>query len=96
MEGMSYGRHTDKTRVGNQAPPPFVCSPPFPPGFSPFYPFTSSSQAATQHTQNNSQPSLVTPVRSFRSPNNNVETTHLKVQLWRESKIPKSVAHLWL
>ncbi|KAF8081917.1 hypothetical protein N665_0856s0008 [Sinapis alba] len=84
MEG-SYGRYTDKTKVydikplrtlkpvfpnGNQAPPPFVCSPPFgpfPPGFSPFYPFTSSDH------NNNSQPSLVTPLRSFRSPNNNVE-----------------------
>ncbi|CAH8382168.1 unnamed protein product [Eruca vesicaria subsp. sativa] len=70
---------------GNQAPP-FVCAPPFgpfPPGFSPFYPF-SSSQAANQHTpdlnqaqyptphqhqaQNNSEPSLVTPLRTFRSP----------------------------
>ncbi|KAJ0235199.1 Histone-lysine N-methyltransferase [Hirschfeldia incana] len=68
---------------GNQAPP-FVCAPPFgpfPPGFSSFYPF-SSSQSANQHTpdlnqaqhqprqaQNNrAEPSLVTPLRTFRSP----------------------------
>ncbi|KAF8118825.1 hypothetical protein N665_0002s0134 [Sinapis alba] len=64
---------------GNQAPP-FVCAPPFgpfPPGFSSFYPF-SSSQAASQHTpdlnqaqfqaQNSTEPSLVTPLRTFRSP----------------------------
>uniref|UniRef100_A0A1J3F769 Histone-lysine N-methyltransferase, H3 lysine-9 specific SUVH1 n=1 Tax=Noccaea caerulescens TaxID=107243 RepID=A0A1J3F769_NOCCA len=75
---------------GNQTPP-FVCAPPFgpfPPGFSPFYPF-SSSQSNQQHTpdlnqahippqsqpqytpqhqpQNSSEPSLVTPLRSFRS-----------------------------
>ncbi|KAG5408076.1 hypothetical protein IGI04_004395, partial [Brassica rapa subsp. trilocularis] len=50
----------------HQSPPPFVCSPPFgpfPPGFSPFYPFTSSQP----HTHNNSNPSSVTPLRSFRS-----------------------------
>ncbi|ESQ40403.1 hypothetical protein EUTSA_v10012854mg [Eutrema salsugineum] len=100
---------------GNQAPP-FVCAPPFgpfPPGFSPFYPFSSSSQAnqhtpdlnqaqnppqyqpqytpqyqpqyTPQHQPQNppqhqpqnppqhqtqivSEPSLVTPLRSFRSP----------------------------
>ncbi|CAN8257132.1 unnamed protein product [Cochlearia groenlandica] len=83
---------------GNQAPP-FVCAPPFgpyPPGFSPFYPFSSSQ--SNQHTpdlnqshyypppqqqhqpqypsqqqhyqppRNISEPSLVTPLRSFRSP----------------------------
>lgn len=80
---------------GNQAPP-FVCAPPFgpfPPGFSSFYPFSSSQ--ANQHTpdlnqaqyppqhqqpqnpppvyqqqppQHASEPSLVTPLRSFRSP----------------------------
>ncbi|KAJ4911644.1 hypothetical protein Rs2_06265 [Raphanus sativus] len=88
MESESYESYTDKTRVydlkplrtlkpvfpsGNhQAPPPFVCSPPFgpfPPGFSPFYPFTSSQPHTHQNTS--SQPSLVTPLRSFRSPNNN-------------------------
>ncbi|CAH8391283.1 unnamed protein product [Eruca vesicaria subsp. sativa] len=69
---------------GNQAPP-FVCAPPFgpfPPGFSPFYPF-SASQGVSQHTpdlnqsqytpqhqpqtQNSSEPSLVTPLRTFKS-----------------------------
>ncbi|CAN6838444.1 unnamed protein product [Brassica oleracea] len=79
--------YTNKTRVydikplrtlkpvfpsGNKAPPPFVCSPPFgpfPPGFSPFHPFTSSQP----HTHNNSNPSSVTPLRSFRSPNSDAE-----------------------
>ncbi|CAH8324325.1 unnamed protein product [Eruca vesicaria subsp. sativa] len=93
MEG-SYGSYTDKTRVydikplrtlkpvfpsGNQAPPPFVCSPPFgpfPPGFSPFYPFTSSSSQphTTPDLNHISKPPLVTPLRSFRSPDSNIES----------------------
>ncbi|KAG2243967.1 hypothetical protein Bca52824_094193 [Brassica carinata] len=65
---------------GNQAPP-FVCAPPFgpfPPGFSSFYPFSSASQQHTpdlnqsqhqpQPRNNRSEPSLVTPLRTFRSP----------------------------
>ncbi|CAH2074093.1 unnamed protein product [Thlaspi arvense] len=104
---------------GNQAPP-FVCAPPFgpfPPGFSPFYPFSSSQ--ANQHTpdlnqaqnppqhhpqytpqhqpqyqppqfqpQISSEPSLVSPLRSFRSPdtsNGDVEPEASTVK----RKIPK-------
>ncbi|KAF2577565.1 hypothetical protein F2Q68_00000126 [Brassica cretica] len=84
------GSYTDKTRVldikplrtlkpvfpsGNQAPP-FVCAPPFgpfPPGFTPFYPF-SSSQHTPDLNQSQHQPSLVTPLRTFRSPPDNTAT----------------------
>ncbi|KAJ0234809.1 Histone-lysine N-methyltransferase [Hirschfeldia incana] len=109
MEGSSYGSYTDKRRVyeikplrtlkpvfpsGNQAPPPFVCSPPFgpfPPGFSPFYPFASSSQQPHTHQNNNSQPSLVTPIRSFRSPNNHhdAEEPEEGFSTRKKRKIPK-------
>ncbi|KAG7549532.1 Pre-SET domain [Arabidopsis thaliana x Arabidopsis arenosa] len=98
---------------GNQAPP-FVCAPPFgpfPPGFSSFYPFSSSQ--ANQHTpdlnqaqypqqhqqpqnpppvyqqpQNASEPSLVTPLRSFRSPDASNGNTDLEGSTVKR-KIPK-------
>ncbi|KAF3562371.1 hypothetical protein DY000_02019749 [Brassica cretica] len=79
---------------GNQAPP-FVCAPPFgpfPPGFSPFYPFSSSqhtpdlnqAQNPPQHHNNNSEPSLVTPLRTFRSPNGDVEPSTVKRKITKK------------
>uniref|UniRef100_M4CYW2 SET domain-containing protein n=1 Tax=Brassica campestris TaxID=3711 RepID=M4CYW2_BRACM len=86
---------------GNQAPP-FVCAPPFgpfPPGFSPFYPFSSSqhtpdlnqAQNPPQHQpHNSSEPSLVTPLRTFRSPpdtttsNGDVEPSTVKRKITKK------------
>ncbi|CAN6874915.1 unnamed protein product, partial [Brassica oleracea] len=79
---------------GNQAPP-FVCAPPFgpfPPGFSPFYPFSSSqhtpdlnqAQNPPHHHNNNSEPSLVTPLRTFRSPNGDVEPSTVKRKITKK------------
>ncbi|XP_010423514.1 PREDICTED: histone-lysine N-methyltransferase, H3 lysine-9 specific SUVH1 [Camelina sativa] len=106
---------------GNQAPP-FVCAPPFgpfPPGFSSFYPFTSSSSSQTnQHTpdlnqaqyplhqqpqnppvyqqpppRNVSEPSMVTPLRSFRSPDTSNGNTEQDLEgLTVKRKIPKKRA----
>ncbi|KAJ4883477.1 hypothetical protein Rs2_33570 [Raphanus sativus] len=90
---------------GNQAPP-FVCAPPFgpfPPGFSPFYPF-SSSQAANQHTpdlnqaqnppqprNNNSEPSLVTPLRTFRSPDTTTSNGDVEEQPPEGSTVKRKI-----
>ncbi|WZZ23121.1 hypothetical protein YC2023_124508 [Brassica napus] len=86
---------------GNQAPP-FVCAPPFgpfPPGFSPFYPFSSSqhtpdlNQAQNppqhHHHHHHSEPSLVTPLRTFRSPpdttpNGDVEPSTVKRKITKK------------
>ncbi|KAJ4720473.1 histone-lysine N-methyltransferase, H3 lysine-9 specific SUVH1-like [Melia azedarach] len=54
---------------GPQAPP-FVCAPPFgpfPPGFSPFYPF-SAPQDIPDNPPESPPASFATPIRSFRSP----------------------------
>lgn len=57
--------------------PPFVCAPPFgpfPPGFSPFYPFSTPEFTPDINQNNNTQTppaSFATPIRSFRSPDVN-------------------------
>ncbi|CAN7113720.1 unnamed protein product [Brassica rapa subsp. narinosa] len=80
---------------GNQAPP-FVCAPPFgpfPPGFTPFYPFSSSQHTPDLNQNNTSEPSLVTPLRTFRSPPppppDTTATNGDAVELTVKRKIPR-------